>query len=124
MILPPWVKPAAAGVLALGILTLGWTARGWYEDSQTLAEERGAQKVIDAEAARQGGVAAGVEKKLQDLLVQGRGLNRELQKLGERPVYRVECIDDDGLRLLQEVAGASGAADPAGEVRSAQPAKR
>ena len=57
---PYAVVLAVVAAIAFG----GWVGRGWYEDSQDLAEERGAQAAIDAAMARESKIAEKVETRL------------------------------------------------------------
>lgn len=94
-----WKLIAIAVVMASCSL-LGWSGRGWYEDSADLAELRGAQAAIDAAMKRESSIASALEVRLQELKANERVIEREKLKIVDRPVYRAECLDADGVRLI------------------------
>lgn len=90
----------AAGVVVASMFSAGWTARGWLEDSKELAAQKAAEFVIDREREREADIAAKVSTLLQNSVVKERVIQKELQPIIERPIYQVDCIDDDGLRVI------------------------
>lgn len=117
-LIPPELKLAALCAAVAGIFALGWVANGWFRDSQELAEQKGAEAAIAAFEKKESAVAAAVEARLADLKANERVIEREKLKILERPVYRAQCLDADGLRLLQ-AAFAGQPAKPAGQVPAA-----
>lgn len=83
----------------------GWTSRDWY---QSHIDEQ--QREIE-EAFRQGEskIALRVEAKLDGLKQNERVIERHTREIVKRETYRVECIDDDGLRIIEAyAAGGTG----------------
>lgn len=97
---PYAVVLAVVAAIAFG----GWVGRGWYEDSQDLAEERGAQAAIDAAMARESKIAEKVETRLADLKANERIIDRGVIREIQNPVYRNVCVPAGGLRLLNAAA--------------------
>lgn len=103
---------------ALCVLT-GWQARGWKEDSESLAVERAAQKIVEKATANESGIASKVEERLAGLTanqtVIDRGIIREIQK----PIYQRVCLEPDAIRLLNAAArgeAPDAAGKPSGKV--------
>ena len=109
---PYAVVLAVVAAIAAG----GWVGRGWYEDSQDLAEERGAQAAIEAAMARESKIAEKVEGRLADLQANERIIDRGVIREIQNPVYRNVCLPAGGLRLLNAAARGepvpADAADP------------
>lgn len=104
---------AAAGALiaaAVGAVG-GWQARAWKAGADDLQRVQAEQR----EALRRQEAAFGAADRLeQDRAArreQIRTITVEVPRVVERPVYRAECWDADGLRLITQAIGA--AADPA-----------
>ncbi len=110
---------AIAAALAGG----GWFVRGWYEDSQDLAERRGAEKAIQAAMERESGIAQLVEKRLAELQANERIIDRGVIREIQNPVYRNVCVPEPGRVLINAAArGEAVPADAAGEVPDGTPA--
>lgn len=109
-------------LLSLLICVIAWG--GWQKYKRTQAE----YQALNAEIICQGKIDKelkpylDVEKKAQELAnqageeyeeskeverVKTETITREVQKIVERPVYINTCIDDDGVRLINE-AGNTG----------------
>ena len=113
----------AVVALIAAIAAGGWVGRGWYEDSQDLAEERGAQAAIQAAMERESGIAQVVEDRLADLQANERIIDRGVIREIQNPVYRSVCLPAGGLRLLNAAArGEAIPAEPADEVPDDAPA--
>ena len=82
-----------AGV-GLALLALafgsGWRVRGAFE-AEAAAAVRQAQDRISGQ----------LEAKLSELRANERIIERETQRVIEKPVYRTVCADADGLRVLE-----------------------
>lgn len=76
----------------------GWKVHSWKTD----AEEKAA---IEAAAIVQRSVSETLENKLQELKANERVIEREKIKIIDRPVYRNDCLDPDGLRIVNSAAG-------------------
>lgn len=113
-----------AVVLALvaAIAAGGWVGRGWYEDSQDLAEERGAQAAIDAAMERESRIAEKVEVRLADLKANERIIDRGVIREIQNPVYRNVCLPESGRLLINAAArGEPIPAEPTDEMPSDPP---
>jgi hypothetical protein len=97
---PYAVVLAVVAAIALG----GWVGRGWYEDSQDLAEERGAQAAIAAAMERESKIAEKVETRLADLKANERIIDRGVIREIQNPVYRNVCVPDSGRLLINAAA--------------------
>lgn len=103
---------AGAILFSLGLVT-GWWVNGLRHDSIALSAERAAHQVLQAERARESQVAQIVEIRLQELKANERTIHTREVEVVERPVYRTDCIDADGLRIIN----AYGSGDPAEPTR-------
>lgn len=75
----------------------GFTVNKWYNGYMQL------QAVNLLEAYKQGesDVARELESSLQEMSQNERVIEKHTRTIVERDVYRIECIDDDGLRLIK-----------------------
>jgi len=109
---------ATAVILALAFGT-GWKVKGWKDDSVKLAQAEAVQNAVDAFHELESKIASTLEDKLATLKANERVVERETIKIIDRPVYRNECLDADGLRLIEAAragkteAGKSGDEVPA-----------
>ena len=107
-------------VAAIALVVLGWWVRGLHESKLDLVQVTAAAEEREAFLKKEARVAAVVEQKLAGLRANERVIERERTKIVDRPVYRVDCIDDAGLRFLERRA-AGAPAEPAGAVPAAAP---
>lgn len=109
-----------SGYLKIGAVLLligvGWGLRGLVEDSKDLASLEARQEQEQKFEARESKVATLVEERLATLKANEKVIEREKIKLVDRPIYRVDCVDSDGLGLLGRMARGGDAAKPAGDV--------
>lgn len=99
----------------------GWHARGVVEDVEDAKQAEAMQRAVDAFHAHEKKIATTLDEKLRSLKANERVIEREVPKIIDRPVYRNVCVDDDGMRLLEEArTGKAGAGKPANKV-SAEP---
>lgn len=96
-----------AGLLAFGA---GWQVRSWKADSDAVAQVRADARTAEHRATTGDAAATAYEAKRATLQRQDAVLVREIERVVEKPVYRTECIDADGLRIIADAL--SGAADP------------
>jgi hypothetical protein len=100
---------AAAVALAVGFAG-GWTTQGWRwdaADKQRMEQEaREKSRALD----RANTASGTFEEKRTANETRYRTVTVTLEKVVERPVYLNQCIDDDGLRVLNEQI--SGNIDP------------
>jgi len=83
----------------------GWTARSWYDDSQDLKTQAIVKELQDAFRSSESLQARTLENTLQELKANERIIEREKIKIIDRPVYRNECLDADGVHLLNSQRG-------------------
>lgn len=100
-------------VLIVFLVGTGWWVRGLYEAKKDLVAERIAAAEREAFIERESKVADRVEKRLAELKANERVIERVRIKLVDRPVYRRDCIDDDGLQFLEAVSRGAAPAKPA-----------
>jgi hypothetical protein len=83
---------------------LGYKYNDYKRDSEYSAAKEAAEFVIRAEQNRESEIAKIMNKKLEQLNANERIIERERIKLVDRPIYNVECIDDEGLELIKKYA--------------------
>ena len=94
---------AAAAVLALAIgLAGGWLTRGWKagNDERNAIEQAAHDARRRVERADQ--AAGKFEDKRAATAVRWRTVEKEVERVVEKPVYRNVCLDPDGLRILAD----------------------
>lgn len=91
--------------VAVALILLGWKGRGYYEDSHALAGLKGAQLVAEAERARENEISKTLESKLAALDERQWVVFRDRNKVVTKTVYRNQCLDDDGVRLINAAKG-------------------
>lgn len=102
-----------AAALAVGFLG-GVKVEDWRHDAAQLAAQNAATAKFKRDEKRVDLAAVGHEdfKAKEEIVYVDRV--RTVTKLVARPVYRNVCIDDDGLRLLNDaIAGRPAAGQPA-----------
>ena len=109
-----------AAALAAGAVAFygGWQVRAWKSDADELAQQQSDAKAAYRRAERVDSAATGHEATRASLQRQDAVLVKEIERVVEKPVYRFECIDADGLRII--AAALSGAPD-SGEPAPAVP---
>lgn len=116
-VIPPWAKLAiVAGALAASFAA-GWRVKGAFVAERDLANIEAKNEMVNVFRSMEGGIAKTVEDKLSSLKTNERVIEREKLKIVDRPVYLNNCLDADGLRLVERARkGTSDTANPAGEV--------
>lgn len=108
-----------AGAVALALaFGAGWQTRAWKAGADDAAQVRADASTARKQAANGDVAATRHEATRATLQRQDAVLVKEIERVVEKPVYRTECIDADGLRII--AAALSGAADP-GEPAPAVP---
>ena len=92
----PWVL----AILCAAAFLSGWMTNGWRHDSIDLAAEKAANKVQIDYRLRESAIANVVEDQLQDVRIHERTTIEKMQPIIQREVYKIECIDDDGLAII------------------------
>ena len=95
----------------------GWRVKAAFVAERDLAVMEARDAMIAEYRVNEAGKAQILENKLADLRANERVIEREKLKIINRDVYHSECLDVDGLRLIEAArAGKSGTAEPTGEV--------
>jgi hypothetical protein len=97
---------AAAIVVGFG---LGWQVHGWKTGKEEAVRLRAAQELANEQQRMVNRASAKHEVQRADREIRERVVIREVQRVLEKPVYREQCLDDDGLRILTEDIAASNA---------------
>lgn len=110
---PEAIKLAVIGAVLAVAFALGWHIRGWKAEADDARDERIVQKAVDAYHDSEGRAAQKLEDKLASLKGTRTIVEKQIETVRDRPVYRNECLDVDGLRLIETArrgqAPASGA---------------
>lgn len=119
---PLMLKAIAVLVVLLMAFAAGWRTKGAFVAEAELAAQEARVEMIATVRAEEGRVAALVEDRLKELRANERVIEKEKLKIVERPVYSNQCIDADGVQLINKAArgGAADPAKPADEVRAAK----
>ena len=103
--IPIQIKAIVVGVAIMVTFSVGWTTRGWYEASQQEAANKAKAKAEAAQMQRESDIAKVVEEQLTRVNESRGVVYREVTKVIRQPVYDSDCIDADGLRLINQAAG-------------------
>lgn len=92
-------------VLFVAVIVIAFGA-GWKVKSGLIAERdlailEAKNAFIEEYRTNEANKANILEQKLADLRANERTIEREKLKIIERPVYHNECLDADGLRLIE-----------------------
>ena len=118
---PMQAKLIAVGGAILLSFIAGWKVNGWRYEAQIAETEKARQAMIDAYREEEAKAAAVLEKRLKELRANEKVVERERIKLVDRPVYSNECLDDDGLQLVERArTGKTNTSKPSGEVSGAK----
>lgn len=100
--------------LVVGASVAGWTGRDWY---QSHLDKQAAEK---QEEYRKGeaSIALKVQQQIEEFSKNGRIIERHTREVLKRTVYSVECVDNDGMRIINAYA-TGRAADLAEEMPGA-----
>lgn len=96
---------AAAIALAFGFIT-GWRVNEWRRDSIELAAERGAQRAITENRAREASIAAEAETRIATLRTTERVTNNTITReiIKHADTYNLDCATADGVRAYNDFA--------------------
>ena len=100
MILAYW-KQIAIVVALIGSFIAGWQVKGAFVAKRDLAILEAKNEFIKAYQEGEAHTASIVESRLQELKANEKVIERERIKLVDRPVYSNECLDADGLLLIE-----------------------
>jgi len=117
MLWPPIPVPAIAAAVALAVGAAGgWQVQAWRwaaADAARLEADAEAQRMAERRA---GQAAQTYEQHRAASAAQTRVILQEVERVVDRPVYRDrECLDADGVRIVNAAgqAGAASQPDPA-----------
>lgn len=108
----------AAALVAAAVGAAGaWQVQGWRwraADADRLELEREARR---GQQIRADGAAVRHETERATIRAQQQIITREIERVVQVPLYRSECVDADGLRLIAQAIGpAASASQPAAAV--------
>jgi hypothetical protein len=98
-----------AGAALVAGIGLGWSVADWRADARNLQRERSEALALQG---RQRGIQAASERLEAQREQRGareRIVVKEVERVLEKPVYSVACVDDAGLRILADDIAASNA---------------
>jgi hypothetical protein len=115
-LIPPQFRALFWIAVVAAIFFAGWAANGWRlnakHDADKLAAAKAAKEAYDAKAKQYNEASAALEAARNEREIVYRTIEKRVEKVVERPVYRNACLDSDGLRAIND-ALAGRASDPA-----------
>lgn len=93
------IASVLAGILAFGS---AWKIQDWRFDSQ---EKERLEQVQEAKRMREKQItvaSAGYEKKKEATRIKYVTITETVEKIVDRPIYKNVCLDDDGIKLINE----------------------
>lgn len=98
---------AKIGVIVLVLVSAfgaGYHVSNLTHDSEQLAQLTEQQAITRELLRKESEVAAVVERRLSNLRANERVIERTRVEVVDRPIYSIECLDDDGLALIERYA--------------------
>lgn len=99
--IPVQAKIIAAVIVVFVSFIAGWQVKGAFVAKRDLAILEAKNEFIKAYQEGEAHTASIVENKLQELKANEKIIERERVKIVDRPVYSNECLDADGLQLIE-----------------------
>lgn len=99
--IPIQAKIIAAVVSLVVAFIAGWQVKGAFVAKRDLAIIEAKNEFIKVYQEGEAHTASIVETRLQELKANERVIERERIKLVDRPVYSNQCLDADGLLLIE-----------------------
>lgn len=96
------------GALVVGF-GVGWQVHSWKTGAEEAQRQQAAQELANESQRLVSRASAQHETRREQREARERVVVREVQRVVEKPVYREQCLDDDGLRILTEDIAASNA---------------
>lgn len=103
--IPIQFKAAVAGIALIIAMSVGWMTRGWYEADKAQAANKAKAKAEAAALKREAEIAKAVEDQLSKVNESRGVVYREVTKIIRQPIYSADCLDADGLRVINKAAG-------------------
>ncbi len=72
----------------------------WRTDSESLAVLQASEAIAKAQAARELSIAKSVLDAIKAEDFKERIIEKRIREVTEREIYKTECIDDDGLDII------------------------
>ena len=121
----PWLltnwKMILSGLALGAAFVAGWVVKGAFDDSAELAAQKARETLIKELRENEAHIANILERKLEELRANEKVIERERIKIIDRPVYHNECLDADGLRLIERArTGKADTSKPTKEVSGAK----
>lgn len=99
--IPVQAKLIAGAVVIVATFIAGWQVKSAFVSKEQLGIQLAKEAFIKEYQKGEAHTASIVENKLQELRANERIIERERVKLVDRPVYSNECLDADGLLLIE-----------------------
>lgn len=114
---PMQLKLIAAGVVLIATFVAGWETKGAFVAKRDLAIAEAKAEFIKAYQTAEADKAGLLEQKLAELKANEKTIERERIQIIDRPVYSNECLDADGLQLIERArTGKTATSQPTDKV--------
>jgi hypothetical protein len=119
--IPVQAKIIAAIAVLVVTFIAGWQVKGAFVAKRDLAIIEAKNEFIKAYQEGEAHTASIVEARLQELKANEKVIERERVKLVDRPIYSNECLDLDGVFLIERArTGKTDPKQPTNEVPSSK----
>lgn len=98
------IKMLLTIAIFLGSFFLGYKYHSYESDSESLVALQAAKEVSRTFEQRESEIARVVEEKLSTLRANERVIEKRTREIVERPIYLSQCIDQDGLDIINSYA--------------------
>lgn len=94
------------GLISLSVFCFyfGYVFNDYKRDSELSVAQEAIRIATENEHEREQRVADVVEQKLAELKANERVIERERIRIVEKPIYNVQCIDQEGLDIIKQYA--------------------
>ena len=99
-----------AALLFMSGLWTGWRLASASYQADIIKEQQAAAEAVAAAARQANAQAEELEKARADREIIYRTITKQVDRIVDRPVYRNDCIDDDGLQSINEAITGTPAA--------------
>ena len=89
----------AAGLIGLGS-AVGWKVTSDYYEAKHAKDDRVALEDFKTAVLGMNQLSAALEESRREKKIVYKTIRKLVPEIVERPVYRNECVDDDGLRVI------------------------
>ena len=86
---------------SVGGFYAGWKSHVGVTAERDLAQQNERKAVLDAQVKRESIIAERVASQIAEINANQKVIEREKIKIVQNPVYRNECLDASGLRLIE-----------------------